>query len=501
MSRTNIYLLLVATGISTCAFASHHSMDIKDENPAGMEPIVDEFCPQDEKLTLFYQTINQNSPISYANNHLCVNNMLSFSGRISMDFRFYERYGAPFLFNVWGVGLRPMFGSAQGQFWASLNEDSLFVDARINNWMMADLSLAYVNGSVKGRTFDNLQSDWRSVYGSEAGLKVDEAYLVFARPEQFPFYVRIGKQYSIFGNYKPYPITESLPQLLEQSRTGAFVAGAVLPNGLYGSISWSLSKQSIADINGPAGNETSALNGPSDHLDRNYGAKIGYQINTQLACQDFHFNANVSWIDVIGDVDYLNELWFFANASAENPLTNIFTAGQEGFMKNKGGAAAHVDVQWGPFGAGADYVTALGDLNPVPDTPSRVYAWGVDVSYTFPLPIAMFEQCCMMSTFDLSYQGSGNGNVFGTIIFNQAAFDAAKAALGPLAVLLPIRFGNILPERRWVGTYTVGVMKNVSVSAQWVHDIDFSTSHSFGEGIFGSGRSSNIGVLNVTAQF
>src|SRR5689334_22822586 len=125
----SLTLTAFAALLSSNVYATKNVPDYKEEVTP---PIIDEFCPQDDKLTLFYQTINQNSPLSYANNHLCIMNMLSFSGRFSMDFRYYDRYGIPFNGNVWGVGLRPMFGDHASQFWGSLNEASLFVDARIN---------------------------------------------------------------------------------------------------------------------------------------------------------------------------------------------------------------------------------------------------------------------------------------------------------------------------------------------------------------------------------
>lgn len=457
-------------------------------------PIYD-VCPQTEKLTQFYQTVLQNSPLSYADNHLCINNLLSFSGKISMDFRWYDRYGSPFNKNLWGVGLRPMFGPRASQFWASLNEASLFVDARINQWMLADMSLTYVNGNVAGRTFDHYQSDWRSVWGSPASLKVDEAYLTIAKPEITPFYVRIGRQYSIFGDYKPYPLTYSLPQLLEQSRTGAFVAGAVLPSGFYGAVNWSLSKQSLNDINAPAGSSLTSGGSETDHLDRNYGAKLGYQLDACVKDQKFHLNTNVSWLDDIRDVDYLNEIWFDADSAASDAQTSLVTLGQAGFMKSQGGVAFHADSNWGPFGLGGDYVTALGNLNPISSVNSRIYSWAVDGNISFVLPINMFGMCGMPSWFDVSYQGSGNAQPFGIIVTNPFAFSVAVSQLGPFGSLLPLQIGNVLPQRRWQFTYTVNAMKNVTVSAQYVHDLDFPPTQS------GTGLTSSLALLNVTAQF
>lgn len=469
--------------------SSKHVVKVDETIPISMD-----HCPQAEKLTLFYQTVNQNSPMSYANNHFCLNDMLSLSGRTSMDLRWYDRYGSAPIGSLWGVGLRPLFGKRVSQWWASLNQASLFVDAKVNNWLMADMSLTYANASVKSRTFAHELSDWRSVYGPAAALKVDEAYLTFARPEKFPFYVRVGRQYSIFGDYKPYPITESLTQILEQSRTGAFVAGMVLENGLYGSLSWSLSKQSLQDLNVPAGNEAAVFTYKTNNLDRNYGAKLGYQVNACLAEQDFHLNANVSWLADIRDVDYLNELWFFVNVDASNPQVNLVLAGQEFYMNRQGGLAAHLDSSWGIFGVGADYVTALGDLF-ITQENSRIYSWGVNANLSFMLPVNLFDQCGMPSVFDLSYQGSGNAYAGALIVYNPFLFNQAVQILSPQGIELPLVLGNALPKRRWVGTYTVDVMKNVSVSAQWVHDIDYSTKE------HGTGLSANLGVLNITANF
>ena len=106
---------------------------------------------------------------------------------------------------------------------------NLFVDAGINNWVNMHLDFAYVNGSRRTVAYSFNDSDWTTAYNRAAGLKVNQAYMLFANPAVTPFFIQLGRFNAPFGEYQPFPLTPSLTQLISQTRTGGISAGMILP--------------------------------------------------------------------------------------------------------------------------------------------------------------------------------------------------------------------------------------------------------------------------------
>lgn len=179
----------------------------------------------------FYSIANKNSYYSTAYNRYCFGTDLCFSGIANVDASYFTRLGnlinPPGSFA--GFGNRPVFGANSVEYFGSLNNANLFVDARVNDWTIMHLDFAYVNGSVKSRYANHEHADWGDVYRNGASLKGNEAYLFFGQPEVVPLFAKIGKLYLNFGDYNQFPMTESLTQLLSQIRTGAVIVGFVLP--------------------------------------------------------------------------------------------------------------------------------------------------------------------------------------------------------------------------------------------------------------------------------
>lgn len=440
-----------------------------------------DISPDNLNQTTFMQIINQNSPLSTANNNLCIKNSLCFSALSNFDLRYYNRAGGVealatgIIPSLVGVAVRPLFGPIDKNVVGSVNNANLFIDGYVNPYVSAHMNLAYVNGSVNVKTYSHDEPDWGSVYRGAAAVKMDEVFGTLIVPNT-PLFVRIGKQYLNFGDYKPYPITQSLVQLLTQMRSGGVIAGAVLPSGLYVSANYSMARESLENISNPfAGAD--AVFAPYYHgnKDRNWGGKLGYQTTNGA----FHLNTNISYIRDMRDSDYLQEsayFWTYGLAASEQFLARNFTTNQVFLMKRAPGLALHADAQWNQFGILAEYAGALQEMtwtNPN----SKIHAWGLHGNVAFP--VLGYETIA-----DLGYERGYDANVFENFL--------VPGTFVPPEYRLPL--GNALPKSRIVGTYSVAAMKGITVSAQWVHDKDFSKA------LLGTGHSSNMGTLRVSAQ-
>ncbi|HEV2613833.1 MAG TPA: LbtU family siderophore porin [Gammaproteobacteria bacterium] len=426
----------------------------------------------------FYEIVTQNSPKSYANNNMCIDGMICFSGQMNFDLRFVERGGGTSIpGSVLGIGTRPVFAPRQAfsktpQVLGSINNVDLFIDAAVNKWMSAHIDLAYLNGSQQTKTFAHNQVDWGSAY-RDAALKVNQAYALFADPCVTPLFVQVGRVYLNFGDYQPFPVIESLTQLLEEGRTGGVIAGAILPDGFYASGNYSMAQQSIENENVLG----TSFSFAGREKERNFGGKLGFR-NT---VGPVFINANVSYIDDMRDMDYLNE--------AENVLNNDYTtifqfggipvlnSGVIFNMQRAPGAAGHIDARIGRYDFGWDYVSALKDLNAAAGN-SKISAWGVDGNVNFALPVVDYP-----SNFDVTYQRAKNSSVYQTI----------PTGLGPITGFVATP-GNILPKLRIQSTLSTEVMRNVTLSGTFVDDKDTPISSG------GTGRWSYMYIARISVD-
>jgi hypothetical protein len=422
----------------------------------------------------FYQIVNLNSLYSTAYNDFCFNNDLCFSGLTNIDAVYFDRLGNGAGFGSFiGVAVRPLFGPKSVEYFGNLNNADIFIDGRVNDWTLLHFDVAYVNGSLKTRYYNHNNADWGDVYRNAAAIKANEAVVIFSNPEKLPFFIKFGKQYLNFGDYKPFPITESLTQLITQIRTGAIIGGVVLPNGFYASANWSMANQSIDLIN------NFGLFGGTGSKNKNWGGQVG--INNVFF--GVKVNANASYIADIRDADYLSGGAQTLNYDFKDVAFGTFVFANQAFvMARTPGVALHADLEKGPFGVMAEYTRALKRLNPAALN-SQIYAWliGGNVKYRI---------LDFLNQFDVSYQRADNSNVFNTILLNPAF----PIPPNPFGIPVPFTVGNVLPKSRIQLTYSVYALPNVIVSLQWLRDKDSPIAYG------GTNLKSEKGAIRVSAQ-
>lgn len=506
MLANNMKTKYVLLALLSCQFSLAAAHSPIKEWFSSQAPSPQRLCPQELKQTYFYSIVNQNSPMSTAENELCLKNMLSFSSLINADLRYTDHEGAPRVLaeghgSVWGVGTRPMFGNHSLGLYGNIKNASIFIDAKPNEWLGADLSLTYVGASSEERTYYHSGLDFNTVYDVNAGLKVDEAIITIANPAVTPFYIRLGKQYlNSFGDYKPYPITQTLTQLLTQSRTGALTGGVVLPNGFYSSASWSMAQATVPVLFRIPNDDFSLTDIRNQLPEHNYSAKIGFLKD----CEDFDFNINLSYLHDIRDVDYLMGLYTFVNIALRDPAENQFVANQIFLINRAPAVAFHLEGHWKQFGFGFESAKALRNMNLRPaSSSSKIFTYGINANYSFPLFI-----CDLPSKIDLSFQHAKSADIVYPI-FNASGITPGQqfieqlirspvdlGGVGVPGFSFPIQISNLLPKNRFVATYTVDIWEDLfAITFQWLHDRDFPNREA------GTGNSANIGTARMTMQF
>ena len=385
--------------------------------------------------------------------------------------------------------MRPLFGLNSNEFIGNINNINFFIDTNVGQWVTGHFDFAYVNASRRVRSYAHKETDFGSVYRGAAALKVNQAYLLVANPAVTPFYFKIGRINHPFGDYEPFSVTPSLSQLLSEMRTGGVVLGAVFENGFYGSVQWSMSKQSLESLNGvaegggfsadfviPAGSTYGFVVG--DNKDRNYGFKLGFR----SCMNDIRYHVNGAYIADIRDSDYLleaTELYNHAYRTKQESAQFLYRNSWV-IMKRAAGMSLHGDIDYCGFGASANYVKALSGISHDDSIDSKICAY--DITGYAKFPVYGFD-----TKFRLSYQGADKATV-------HYAFVNEVTDLGPPPFFLP-QMGNVLPCHRWQADYEVKLRCNISATIQWVHDEDWD--HDKG----GNDRAGNLAILRIHAEF
>ena len=425
-----------------------------------------------------YDVVTQNSPHSNAYQDICVKDLLCVSGLANFDLLYTDREGEPFApaqASLLGVGIRPLHGVNSNNIFGSINNIDLLLDIGVKNWVYGHFDFAYVNANRRVKTFAHKQADWGSVYRSSAALKVNQAYLLFARPDLYPVYLQVGRINSPFGHYTPFSMTPTLPQLLSQSRTGGIVVGIAMENGFYGSLYWTISQESSENLNGfEQGGMVFGNNG-----DRNYGAKLGYHncLSNEL---EVHFNA--AYVADMRDSDYLLEGAFLYNIAVRREFTAAQYILRNSWVKMQRaeGVSLHGDFDYAGFGLSFDCVAALQNLSQNPDLDSKIYAYDLTGH-------ARFQVFGFDTQFRASYQAAENTRV-------HFPFIRVVDDLGPPPYFLA-EVGNVFPKYRYQLDYEFVLTRSISIAAQWVLDHDWDEAHD------GTGKKSTIAMLRLHAEF
>lgn len=261
-----------------------------------------------------------------------------------------------------------------------LNNANLFVDARVNNWVTANMSVVYSSlSSVPGSTGPYHIANSLLVYHPLNRTAIDTAYATVGNFTASPIYFRIGKEYIPFGAYDPYGFvtSENPTQLFTEIAATAAQLGFIVPNGFYGSI-YTL-----------AGNPT-IFDGGSTRRIRNGGIDAGWGFKAFNS----KFNVNAGYIANIEDSNFLSSYYF--NSFVEGTVV-------PGLPNTKVPAwNVNADVTIGPFDANGHYVATTRSLPspfflsgnsspgfPVLPTPpaqlGKPVVWGLEAGLTFPV--------------------------------------------------------------------------------------------------------------------
>lgn len=260
-----------------------------------------------------------------------------------------------------------------------INNANLFIDARVNNWVTAMVSLIYTSlTGVPDSTGPYNISNSLFVYTPVNRTNLDTAYATIGNFQASPVYFRVGKEYVPFGQYDPYAFvqSENPTQLISAINQTTAQLGFVVPSGLYGSVYTFAGNPKLSD-------------GGSTRRIQNGGIDLGYVwkvFNSRL-------NVDAGYIGNIADSNFLSSFY----------LNQIIEGTEVPGLPNQKTPAWNVnaDIQFGPFDANGHYIATTRDLaNPIflsgTTTPTgfqdvdpaflgKPDVWGLEAGLTFPV--------------------------------------------------------------------------------------------------------------------
>ena len=347
-----------------------------------------------------------------------------------------------------------------------LNNANLFFDARVNNWVTANVSLVYssltaIPGSEGFYGIANSLFVYHPVpSGNVVARSIDTAYATIGNFQASPLYFRVGKEYVPFGQYDPYAFvqSENPTQLFTEIDAPTAQLGFIIPNGLYGSLFTFAGNPKLSD-------------GGSTRRIQNGGVDLGW---LWKRCNR-RFNIDAGWLANIADSNFLSS--YYTNSLVEFKvvpgLPNQRTPAYD----------VNADVRFGPFDANGHYVATTRNLvSPVfaglafissvaPFSLGKPKLWGVEAGFTIP---AMAHQ----SRIAIGYQSTTH---------------------------LP----GLLPKRRIYADYMVNIAKWFDLGIAVFQDKDYA----LGEGPtiivdgdtftfpLGTDNKSTVGQLRASIKF
>ncbi|GAB4392511.1 MAG: hypothetical protein Tsb005_06840 [Gammaproteobacteria bacterium] len=340
----------------------------------------------------------------------------------------------------------------------SLADANLYLQAEINDWVKANVDLIYNDGDQETRGASNrgVHQLNNHIHRGNDGVEVDEAYLTFANFNQYPWYVRAGREYVRHGDYDRHPITQSFVQQLTQMRADAIELGYVDQIGMNGVSATAFISRGLQELTDSGRRRTQLVSG---------GAQLGWMWDNG----DYGFGLDGSWISNMANVDYI-----------ARGLTN-YARSVDAFA---GAVTGHYRLANGDLNAKVAYVTALNEFRRTDvaseggNGSAEPSAVDVEVGYDFLMPMPMMNTGKMYkSRFSVGYQHSD---------------EASRIGFGTNTT----RVGDGLPEDRWQADFAMmNVLKNVDLGLQVVYDDDYSRADG------GTGGSSTTGIFRVSGRF
>ncbi len=417
----------------------HHEESYKGENEGykgeGFQPVM-VTCPKVDVFTSTLDAMSQN--VGTAKATVDCNKPIQLAGGINFD-------------TQWGNLHEGFMGENNSRF--SLNNAYLNVTGDVNEWVKAFLQLSYnsVNddvlsgASLLANPLSHVAIPKPGLYSSAYNLNtlsLEQGVITIGNVEQFPLFLRLGKQFMDYGRYQTHPITRSLTQVMTETlQTGAelsFVSG------------WN-----AMDIHGSlfVFNNPVARNG-GPHSQANFGGQLGFgQLSSQLG-----WDVGVGYLyDITGANDIGYAVSYFNGTSFDG----------EGTYSNRIDAlTAYGMVNSGPFSVSAHYATALENFNAVDlarsvGSTTGAQPWTADITAAFGFNYWLERS----QNIYLGYQASGEAvNLY-------------------------------LPKYRWLAGYGIDAWKNTNVGLEYSYDKDYSVGNG------GSGEGSNRIALRVGVKF
>lgn len=236
----------------------------------------------------------------------------------------------------------------------ALKDVLIYLDAQVNDWTKAHITLAAVDGDEDtwggpDLARENLQSSY-----------LDEAWITIGDLNKFPLFMTVGRMYVDFGNYEAFELTSKLTTNLSQMQGSVAKIGYeqdLANNGRIYAGGYILDGDPNRESNGNV------------HPNRlqNGGAYAGYMMTQGM----FSMDAGVSY------------LWNMADV---NLISNT-TGGS--YRDNVQAGTAHAYFDYGPFSLYLNGVAALEDFH-ASDVAwksggAQPWAVGAEAGYQFPV--------------------------------------------------------------------------------------------------------------------
>ena len=274
----------------------------------------------------------------------------------------------------------------------------------------SDLELATLELGADADIHEYVSSHVLFLYeeSTEEDIEVDEAFITLGNPGKFQVSMTVGRQYLPFGAYKTAMVSDPLTLEIAESQETALLL-RFEEKGAYGG---------VYAFNG----DVEESGDSEDHID-NYGANVGYQMETD----DLATDISVSYLNNIGDSDTLGDT-----------LQNKAGGEIEDYVP---GLAVSSSLEFNRFTLIGEYISALDEFQQkeieFDGNGARLSAWNAELGYSFALQ-------GRETTVAAAYQGTDE------------ASDLE------------------LPQNRYMASVSMGLFQNnVTLSLEYAYDQDY----------------------------
>jgi hypothetical protein len=370
--------------------------------------------------TVMLSDMQQNSNLSKPHadwfNHFAINGSMEFGTAFGSLHNSNDAYLEKAQLDQYSIGY---YGENSFRF---SNRFDINVTAKINDWANALVVInAQRNAPLYNISEKVIDAVYTSKWGGDNTVNVEQAFIHFGNFEKTPFFVEVGKQFVDYGRYDTHALTQSLSQVLTQSLVSAVKLGYINDMGISGSVYTFQNNQDFY-MRSPVLRAQDVNKDPT----MNYGASVNYysHLNDQIS-----YKLGASYLYDMMGVDAIH------SAVEDGQLM------WRGYNKRVGGLAVYADMSYDAFTLGANYTSAIrhfaaADLAKDSGNTTqgaRPWALGLQAGYDFNA-------------------WSKNNNVY---VGYQSSRDTIYANL---------------PKSRYLVGYSIDVLKNTKLSAEWDHD-------------------------------